>query len=293
VTERGVSEPVAGPGAGRAVLITGCSSGIGRCAAEGLRDRGYRVLATARRAGDVDALRAQGFEAFVLDLADEASVAEGARRALADTGGALYALFNNGAYGQPGAVEDLGRAVLRAQFETNLFGSHQLTCAVLPAMRARGTGRIVQNSSVLGLVALRYRGAYNASKFALEGLSDTLRMELAGTGIHVSLIEPGPVTSRFRDNARAAFHAHIDVEASPHRALYRRFARRLDQDDDTPFTRPPEAVLARLVHALEARRPRARYFVTLPTHALGFLRRVLPTRALDAVLAAASSAENR
>lgn len=285
----------AGPARGaRAVLITGCSSGIGRCVAEGLRARGYRVFATARKQPDVDALAARGLEALPLDLTASASIERAVQTVLERTGGALYALFNNGAYGQPGAVEDLSRDVLRAQFETNLFGGHELTCRVLPAMRRQGCGRIIQNSSVLGLVALRYRGAYNASKFALEGLTDTLRMELAGTGIHVSLIEPGPIASRFRANAHAAFQRNIDRLHSAHREAYAALERRLaHRGPEPPFTLPPEAVLSKVIDALESARPKPRYYVTVPTHAFAMLKRLLPHRGLDRVLLWTSSREER
>ncbi len=270
----------------RSVLITGCSSGIGLCAAQTLRARGYRVFATARQAADVERLRADGFEACQLDLADSDSIRQAVAQVLEATGGTLYGLFNNGAYGQPGAVEDLRREVLREQFETNLFGTHELTCLLIPAMRRQGVGRIVQNSSVLGFAAMRYRGAYNASKFALEGLSDTLRLELAGTGIDVCLIEPGPILSRFRDNAFAQYRRHIQPEQSPHRATYQAMEARLQTvGPAVPFTLGPEAVVDKLIHALEARRPRARYYVTVPTYLFGYLKRLLPTRTLDWLLA--------
>ena len=282
-----------GPGRGRAVLVTGCSSGIGRAALPLLAARGYRVIASARKPADVESLAAEGYPALRLDLADQGSVAEAAAATLEIAGGRLYGLFNNGAYGQPGAVEDLPRAVLREQFETNLFGWHDLTCRLLPSMRAAGEGRIVQNSSVLGLVSLRFRGAYNASKHALEALSDTLRMELAGSGVHVSLIEPGPISSRFRANALAMFERHVDTSQSPHRETYTAVLRRLAADSDAPFTLPAAAVVAKLLHALESPRPRPRYYVTVPTWAFGLLRRVLTTRALDAVLLSVSRRETR
>jgi NAD(P)-dependent dehydrogenase (short-subunit alcohol dehydrogenase family) len=267
------------------VLITGCSSGIGHACAHGLAKRGYRVIASARREADVGRLRTEGLEAVRLDLDDSASIAEGLEAALNLTEGRLYALFNNGAYGQPGAVEDLPRAVLRAQLETNLLGWHELTCRVIPVMRRQGEGRIVQNSSVLGLITLPYRGAYVASKFALEGLTDTLRLELAGSGIHVSLIEPGPITSRFRANAHAKLREHIDLEHSIHRDKYLAAVQRLAKEGPAaPFTLPPEAVLAKLLRALESPRPKPRYFVTFPTHVFGFLRRALSSRAMDRVL---------
>ena len=269
----------------KSILITGCSSGIGLCVAQGLKSRGYRVFATARKAPDVRQLEADGFESVQLDLADSDSIATAVDEILARTGGTLDALFNNGAYGQPGAVEDLSRDVLRTQFETNLFGWHELTNRVLPVMRRQGHGRIVQNSSVLGFVALRYRGAYNASKYALEGLSDTLRLELVGTDIHVSLVEPGPVTSRFRENAFRAYQENIDPDSSVHRDKYLAMEARLKTKGPVvPFTLPPEAVLKKVIHALESRRPRARYYVTFPTYLFGTLKRLLSTRLLDKML---------
>lgn len=269
----------------KTILITGCSSGIGLCAARELRQRGYWVFATARKEADVNNLRAEGFDAFRLDLADSGSIRIAVDQVLQRTGGKLYALFNNAAYGQPGAVEDLSREVLREQFETNLFGTHELTTLVLPVMRKQGYGRIIQNSSLLGFAAMAYRGAYNASKYALEGLSDTLRLELAGTGIFVSLVEPGPILSRFRDNALAMYKKSIDAERSVHREKYRAMEVRLVKEGPAvPFTLGPEGVLKAVVHALEAKRPKARYYVTFPTHLFGFLKRVLPDRALDQVL---------
>ena len=181
------------------ILITGCSSGIGYHCAHGLAKRGWQVIASARGQDDVDQLAQEGLTAIRLDLDSSRSIHEGVERTLELTGGRLDALFNNGAYGQPGAVEDLSRAVLRAQLETNLLGCHELTCQVIPVMRRQGHGRIVQNSSILGFIPLPYRGAYVASKYALEGLTDTLRLELRGTGIRISLIEPGPILSRFRE----------------------------------------------------------------------------------------------
>jgi NAD(P)-dependent dehydrogenase (short-subunit alcohol dehydrogenase family) len=266
----------------RSILITGCSSGIGHACAHGMAARGWRVIASARKPQDVERLAAEGLTAVQLDLDDPASIQAGLDATLAHSGGRLDALFNNGAYGQPGAVEDLTREVLRAQFETNLFGWHDLTRRVIPIMRAQGHGRIVQNSSVLGLIALPYRGAYVASKFALEGLTDTLRMELAGSGIAVSLIEPGPILSRFRENGYAVYQRTIDARHSVHRATYARMVQRLTTEGPAqPFTLPPEAVLKKLVHALESPRPRPRYYVTFPTYLMGTLKRLLGTRGLD------------
>ena len=278
----------------RAVLITGCSSGIGRAAADTLRERGYRTFATARRAADVERLAADGHESLRLDLTDARGIDGALDEILDRTSGRLYGLFNNGGFGQPGAVEDVSVEALRVQFETNVFGWHAVVRRVLPGMRAAGEGRIVQNSSVLGLVALRYRGAYVASKFAIEALTDAMRLELRGSGVRISLIEPGPITSRFRANAHEAFRRHIDVEASPHRDVYRAVMGRLESGDEkAPFELPESAVVAKLVHALESPRPKLRYRVTVPTHALAFLKRVLPGRGLDAVLNAISDAELR
>jgi NAD(P)-dependent dehydrogenase (short-subunit alcohol dehydrogenase family) len=271
--------------ADRSILITGCSSGIGLCVARGLHARGWRVFASARRPGDVARLAGEGLESLQLDLDDSASIRTAVETVVERTQGTLHALFNNGAYGQPGAVEDLSREVLREQFETNLFGWHELTRLVIPVMRRQGHGRIVQHSSVLGFVALRYRGAYNASKYALEGLSDTLRLELRDSNIHVALIDTGPVISRFRENAHAAFLRNIDREHSVHREHYARVIERLTTKGAVvPFTRPPEAVLKKVVHALEGRNPRPRYYVTFPTYLFALLKRILPQRTLDRLL---------
>ena len=279
---------------GKSILISGCSSGIGLCVARGLRERGYRVIASARREEDVEKLRKEGFNTVRLDLSDSESIRQAVHETLLITGGELHALFNNGAYGQPGAVEDLSRDTLRAQFETNLFGTVELTNLLIPVMRKQGFGRIIQNSSLLGIVSLPYRGAYNASKFALEGITDTLRLELHGSGIHVSLIEPGPVQSRFRANAFAMYKKHIDAEHSAHRDTYRRMEKRLQKvGPAAPFTLPPEAVLKKVIHALESPRPQPRYYVTVPTWLFGILRRLLSTRMLDRLLRAISRGENK
>ncbi|MGA7980257.1 MAG: SDR family oxidoreductase [Chromatiaceae bacterium] len=276
------------------VLITGCSSGIGYACAHGLKQRGYRVIASARKEDDVARLTAEGLEAVRLDLDDTLGIRNAVEETLERTDGRLYALFNNGAYGQPGAVEDLTREVLRAQLETNLLGWHDLSCRVIPVMRRQGHGRIIHNSSVLGLVSLPLRGAYVASKFALEGLADTLRMELAGSGIHVSLIEPGPIVSRFRANALERWRQNINAAASVHRETYRTLEARLVKEGPAaPFTLPPEAVLRKLVHALESPRPRPRYYVTFPTYLLGGLRRFLSSRAMDRVLRKISDGGSR
>lgn len=269
----------------KSILITGCSSGIGAYVAEALWQRGYRVFATARKPEDVESLKKVGLTALQLDLDDSDSINAAVDEVLSQTGGTLYALFNNGAYGQAGAIEDLSRDAWRAQFETNLFGTIELTNRVIPVMRQQGYGRIIQNSSLLGYVALAYRGAYNASKYALEGMSDTLRLELAGSNIFVSLIEPGPIESRFRANAWKAFQKYIDKENSFHRDKYRAMETRLQKEGPVvPFTLPPSAVLDKVVHALESKRPRNHYPVTVPAHLFAWLRRLLPSRLLDRIL---------
>ena len=267
----------------RSVLITGCSSGIGLDAARGLRLRGWRVFATCRQEADCERLRAEGLESFRLDYADEDSIAAAVAEVLARTGGTLDALFNNGAFACPGLVEDLPRGALREIFEVNLFGYHDLARRVIPVMRAQGHGRIVNCSSVLGLVGMTFRGAYVATKFAMEGLTDVMRIELQGPGIEVILIEPGPIATKIRENAIPHFERWIDWENSARSDLYLRLRGRL-YDKKTrkdAFELEPAAVTAKLIHALEARRPKARYYVTTPTYLMGFARRVLPTRALD------------
>ena len=272
------------------ILITGCSSGIGHTVAHGLAREGWRVFASARAEADVARLRAEGLsDALQLDVDDSASIERALAQVLAATGGTLDALFNNAGFGQPGAAEDISRAALRAQFETNLFGAWELTARVLPVMRAQGHGRVLFNSSVLGFAAMRWRGAYNASKYTMEGLADTLRLELAGSNIYVSLIEPGPITSRFRPNALAKFRAHVDWTHSVHTEVYRAQIERMEKPGPAaPFTLPAEAVLDAVRRALNARRPAARYRVTFPTHLFWWLKRLLPTRWLDAVLTRAA-----
>jgi len=265
----------------RSVLVTGCSSGVGLHAARGLRDRGYRVFATARRPDDVERLCDEGFEGLRLDLEDSESIHAAWATVRERTGGALYALFNNAGNGLPGAVEDLPRSRLREQIETNLLGPHELLRLVLPDMRRNRCGRIIQNGSALALVALPYRGAYIAGKFALEGLTDTLRLELHGSGVSVSLIELGPTNSRFRQRSREAFVRNIDLETSPHREAYAILDRHLSDEARTaPFTLEPQALLPKLYHALESRRPHTRYYVGVPSVGLALLR-CMPTRIVD------------
>jgi NAD(P)-dependent dehydrogenase (short-subunit alcohol dehydrogenase family) len=270
----------------RTILITGASSGIGQHAAATLKLRGWRVFATARKDEDLARLSGAGLEPHFLDYANTASVEAAADAVLAATGGRLDALFNNGGFGQVGAVEDLSTDRLRRQFEVNFFGWHALSRRVLPAMRRQGSGRIIQCSSVLGFLAGKYRGAYVASKHALEGFTDSMRIELAGTGIHVVLIEPGPIATRFTENALANFRETIDIAASPHRAEYEdQLARLTGTRTPSRFKLGPEAVTAALLHALDSPRPKTRYRVTTLTKAAFLLKRALPDRWLDGLIA--------
>jgi NAD(P)-dependent dehydrogenase (short-subunit alcohol dehydrogenase family) len=268
------------------VLITGASTGIGYHGAVTLKAAGYRVFATARKPADVTALIGQGFESVQLDLSSTTSITAAVAHIVKLTDGKIDVLFNNGAYGQPGAVEDLPTEALRKQFEANVFGWHELTTQIIPLMRANGRGRIIQNSSVLGLVAMKYRGAYNASKFAIEGLTDTLRLELRDSPIKVSLIEPGPIVSQFRANALATFQENIDIENSVHAKDYQQQISRLGKKNvSNKLTLGPEAVTKALIHAIESNRPKVRYYVTFPTYLFALLKRILPFRVLDNILA--------
>jgi len=267
------------------ILITGCSTGIGYAAAHALKEKGYNVIASCRQEKDVSRLQSEGLTSILLDLSNPDSITEGVRQALEISDGKLYAVFNNGAYGQPGALEDLPTEALKEQFETNFFGWHQLVTEVLPSMRKQNCGRIIQNSSVLGFAALKYRGAYNASKFAIEGWSDTLRLELMETNIHISLIEPGPIETQFRANAQRAFKRWIKVENSAHEKYYRQQLERLkSKTSSSAFVLPPESCIPPLIDALEAKKPKIRYRVTTPTKVFAFLKRVLTARMLDTIL---------
>lgn len=267
----------------KSILITGCSSGIGLCAALTLQARGYQVIASVRNKNDIKHLQDKGLEHVIqLDLSSSESISTAVKRTLDITEGKLFALFNNGAFGQPGAVEDLTRDTLRKSFETNLFGTHELTARLLPVLLQQKDARIVQNSSVLGLCAMPMRGAYNATKFALEALSDTLRLELKGTSVKVILIEPGPILSDFRKNAVLALQENVDFSGSRHQALYEQALARLQKPGATSrFTLGPEAVVKKLILALESRSPAARYFVTTPTWVVAILKRFLWTGLLD------------
>jgi len=266
------------------VLITGCSSGIGRCVAHTLHLRNYRVFACVRKPADIRELQSKGLETLQLDLTSAQQIDDAVATFLQRTNGKCFGLINNGAYGQPGAVEDLSRATLEKQFACNVFGTHQLTTLLLPAMRATGQGRIIQISSILGLVCLPFRGAYNASKYALEALTDTLRLELANSQIQVVLVEPGPIATRFRSNALAALRHDLKIQHSVHIKTYQSVLKRLSRIDNVPFTLPPEAVSRAVIHALEDSNPHCRYRVTKPAKLLAILKRILPDKTMDHLL---------
>ncbi len=271
-------------GSKKNILITGCSTGIGYYCARELKKDGYEVYATCRDERDVERFRGEGFEVCRLDLRESQSMQEAVEWMVKKTGGKIDLLFNNGAYGQPGAVEDLSRDVLREQFETNVFGTQELTNLVLPIMRAQGHGRIVYNSSVLGIVAMPYRGAYNSSKFAIEGLCDTLRLELRGSGVDVVLIEPGPIRSDFRKNALGKFLESIDVQNSVHVEVYKKTLQRLESEKDGAFTLGCDAVYDALKRAITSKRVKNRYRVTFPTKLFWLLKRIFSSRLLDRVV---------
>lgn len=269
----------------RTIFITGCSTGIGYTAAHQLQKHGFNVIASCRKKEDIDRLQSEGLTCLYLDYSDPQSITDAVTEVIRLTGGKLYALFNNGAYGQAGALEDLPRDALKEQFESNFFGWHQLVTELLPVMRNHNQGRIIQNSSVLGIVAMKYRGAYNASKFAIEGWTDTLRLELSETNIKISLIEPGPIETEFRSNALKAFKKWVSIENSPHKEKYLVQQQRLEKaQSGSAFVLPADSIIPPLLHALNSSKPKARYRVTFPTHLFSILKRLLPTKYLDMIL---------
>ncbi|EKM0530751.1 SDR family oxidoreductase [Cronobacter turicensis] len=252
----------------KSLLITGCSSGIGLACAHELRRQGFQILAACRKPEDVARMNTLGFTGIDLDLDSPQSVEAAAQEVIRLTNNRLYGIFNNGGYGVYGPLSTISRAQMEQQFSTNFFGAHQLTMLLLPAMLPHGEGRIVNTSSVMGLISTPGRGAYAASKYALEAWSDALRMELRYSGVKVSLIEPGPIRTRFTENVNQT---------------------QTDKPVENPgiaarFTLGPEAVVAKVRHAFESPNPRIRYPVTLVTHAVGILKRLLPTRMMDKIL---------
>ena len=273
----------------KVILITGCSSGIGLDAALTMKAKGWLVIATCRKEQDCKNLRKMGLISFVLDYQNRDSIDKAFASALNHSGGRIDVLFNNGAYAIPGAVEDLPTDALRQIFEANFFGWHHLTRLAVKIMRIQKEGRIIQNSSVLGFAALRFRGAYNSTKFALEGLSDTLRLELKGSGIHVILIEPGPIRTRIRKNSQPHFERWVDWQNSNLKRIYQQIViPRLTASDNGPpnlFELTPAAVSAAVVEACESSKPNLRYRITLLTKIAWLLKRLLPVKLLDQILA--------
>ncbi len=269
----------------KTILITGCSTGIGYDTAHYLHKNGYRVFASARKSEDVQRLQDEGLDAYLLDVTKPETIRQTLETILSQTDGKLYAVFNNAGYGQPGAVEDIATHVLKEQFETNLFGLHEMTRQVIPIMRAQGYGRIIQHSSVLGLISLRFRGAYNASKYAIEGLCDTLRLELDKDDIHIVTINTGPVHSNFRTNATKKYHEHIHGKPTVFADEYKKELLPYEgKKAKDPFTRNSDVVIANIIKALEDKKPKPRYYNTSATHLLGALKRILPTAVLDKIL---------
>jgi short-subunit dehydrogenase len=267
----------------KSVLITGCSSGIGLCIAKGLKEKGYRVFASARTSNDVKNLQNLGFESLQLDLSSSESINVAVLK-LYEMTDSIYALINNGAYGQAGALEDISREALDKQFQSNVFGWHELTNLVLPKMRDSNEGRIVYISSVLGFVAMPFRGPYVASKFAIEGLVGTLRLELSDTNIKLASIQPGPIESKFRNNAYFAFQQNVDIYRSHYQEKYKIMIKRLQSGKNVKFTLPPEAVLKCTIHALESGNPKNYYRVTFPTKLFSILGKILPSKWMDYIL---------
>ena len=267
------------------ILITGCSSGIGLDTAIELKKDGYRVFASARDLKDVQILKDKGFEAFYIDVTKKETITKALDEILQLTNGTLYALFNNAGFGQPGALEDVPTQALREQFETNLFGLHELTTQVLPIMRKQGYGRIIQHSSVLGIISLKFRGAYNSSKYAIEGHCDTLRLELMGTNIYVSSINTGPVRSDFRKNATKKYYEYIHNKDTNYRDEYNKeLIPHENKKKKDPFTRDSKVVIKNIKHALKSKKPKARYYNTEATYFLGTLKRFLPVSLMDKLL---------
>ncbi|MFD1343723.1 SDR family NAD(P)-dependent oxidoreductase [Litorisediminicola beolgyonensis] len=272
----------------KSLLITGCSSGIGYDAAKLMQARGWRVFAACRRDEDCARLREEGFESPLIDYERPETFEAALAEVLDATGGTLDAVFHNGAYAIPGPLEDVPAEAMRAIFAANFLGWHDLNNRILPVMRRQGHGRVVLNSSVLGFVGTKWRGAYVATKFALEGWADVLRLEMAPENIQVVLIEPGPIESDFRKNAVKAFERWIDWEASPRAEDYRaRLLDRLYKGSSGRMTLPARAVSEVLFTALDSPSPRARYRVTTPTHAMAVAKRLLPPGVMDWLLSKA------
>jgi NAD(P)-dependent dehydrogenase (short-subunit alcohol dehydrogenase family) len=268
----------------KAVLITGCSSGIGWATAKRLSEVGWRVYATARNVEKITPLEESGCRLLPLDVTDEDSM----RRTVEEVEweeGAVGVLVNNAGYSQSGAVEAVPIEKVRAQFETNVYGLARMCQLVLPGMRRQGYGRIVNVSSMGGKLTFPGAGYYHASKHAVEAISDALRFEVEGFGIKVSVIEPGLIRTGF---ANAAVGSMDGPESDPYAGFDEAVAKATTENyEQGPFSRlagEPEAVAEAIDRALSARNPRSRYAVTPSAHLFLGLRRLLPDGAWDAVL---------
>lgn len=264
------------------IVITGCSSGIGWETALYLKQRFVKVYPTARHETDIARLKLIGFEnAMLLDVTKPDQIATVIKEVVRHEG-KIDVWFNNAGFGQLGAIEDLPTEILKEQFETNVFGLHECTMQVLAVMRRQGYGKIIQHSSVLGLVSLEGRGAYNASKYAIEGLTDTLRLELAGSGVSVSLLNTGPIQSKFRENAIKKLQTNINIEHSQFSKKYN--ASIQGNAKRVPFVLDAQAVAVVVHRIILSDRPRARYYITTATYILGILKRILSSGGLDKIL---------
>jgi short-subunit dehydrogenase len=267
------------------ILITGCSSGIGLETALILKKNGIKVYASARKDKDVELLKDLGFETFKIDVRNKDEI-KYALETILKNDLKLDAVFNNAGFGQPGAVEDLSVKVLKKQFNTNFFGLHEVTIQAMKIFRAQGYGKIIQHSSVLGIISLKFRGAYNASKYAIEGINDTLRQEVLDSQIYISTINTGPVTSKFRENALKKFNKNITIEGSFWEETYKKElkARLETTEDKAPFNLPASSVANTVLKIMNTKKPKPRYYVTTATHLLGFFKRILTTSLLDKLL---------
>jgi len=270
----------------RSVLVTGCSSGIGLATAEVLRSNGWTVYPTARKTEDLESLKQSGFDAVELDVGSSESIASAVGILLEKTGGKLGAIVNNAGFGMPGAIEDLTRDAMRQQFEVNLFGLQELTNQLIPLFRKQGYGRIVNVSSVVGRISLPFMGIYSASKFALEAVSDALRVELLMDGIGVSLIEPGPISTKFSTNCAGQGEGQLDTDRSRYGSVYKKYfdKRRNGGMSEDRFRLPPEAVATKAQHALESPRPKIRYCVTIPAYFGSWAARFVPAGLIDRLM---------
>ncbi len=270
-------------GTSKAVLITGCSTGIGRATAEHLARSGHSVYATARRLESIEDLKNAGCKTLALDVNDEASMSA-AVSAVEEAEGAVGALVNNAGYSQSGALETIGLDDVRRQFETNVFGLLRMCQLVLPGMRRQGGGRIVNVSSMGGKLTFPGGGVYHATKYAVEAMSDAMRFEVQGFGIDVVVIEPGLIKTNFAETAVGS----VSHEDGPYAEFNTAVSAATAGAYEGPLGRlggGPEAVAKAIEKALTAKRPRARYPVTASARVLMTQRKLLPDRAWDAVVA--------